>query len=338
MKMRKYVYWVMALMTALTLPACERLFIDPDPSNNPVENFDLLWKSVDEKYSFFEFKDIDWNEVRSRYRPQVSMDMSDKELFYLMADMLYELRDGHVNLTSYFDRSRNWDWYLDYPPNFNPIILERNYLGRDFQIVGPFETKVIGNVGYIYYGSFMGFFEEGLLDRLLERYAHLDGLIIDVRDNTGGIAMLAPRLASRFVTEKTLVGYNRYKEGPGRDDFSRLMPIYIEPKGTSFTKPVIVLTNRKVYSAGNLFASYMSHLPHVILMGDHTGGGGGLPYSGELMNGWRFRFSSSQILNADLEHIEHGVAPDVKVDMLLEDELAGLDTILERALEYMAGS
>lgn len=319
--------------------SCERLFIEPDPANNPVENFDLLWKTVDEKYSFFAFKNIDWDDAYRRYRPQVTDDMSEEELFELMADMLFELRDGHVNLTSDFDVSRNWDWFQDYPANFDETILERNYLGRDFRIVSPFITKEIRNVGYIRYASFLNIIDTDNLDRLIDGYRKLNGIIIDVRDNGGGALqnaeIIAMRLAERTSDEEEItVGHIRYKNGPAHDDFTRTFPLKL-PEHKSFDKPVIVLTNRSVYSAANAFASYMATLSNVTLVGDVTGGGGGAPYSGELLNGWKFRFSANQLMNPEKEPIENGIVPDVKVAISLEDEAAGRDTILEAALDLL---
>ena len=321
------------------LGSCEQLFIEPDPANNPIENFDLLWKTVDEKYSFFEFKDIDWDDAYRRYRPLVTADMREEELFNVMADMLFELRDGHVNLTSDFDVSRNWDWFQDYPANFDETILERNYLGRDFRIVSPFVTKEIRNVGYIRYASFLNIIDTDNLDRLIDGYRDLNGIIIDVRDNGGGALqnaeIIATRLAERANDEEEVtVGYIRYKDGPAHDNFTRTFPLIL-PEHTSFDKPVIVLTNRSVYSAANAFASYMSTLPNVTLVGDVTGGGGGAPYSGELLNGWKFRFSANQLMDLNQVPIENGIVPDVKVDISPEDEAAGRDTILETALDLL---
>ena len=319
--------------------ACEQLFIEPDPANNPVENFDLLWKTVDEKYSFFEYKNIDWNDVYQRYRPRITNDMSEEALFEVMADMLFELRDGHVNLTSDFDISRNWDWFQDYPANFDETILERNYLGRDFRIVSPFITQKIRNVGYIRYASFLNIIDEDNLDRLIDGYRNLNGIIIDVRDNGGGSLLnaetIAMRLAQRANDEEEItVGHIRYKEGPAHNEFTRAYPLVL-PEHPSFDKPVIVLTNRSVYSAANAFASYMATLPNVTLVGDVTGGGGGAPYSGELLNGWKFRFSANQLMDLEKVPIENGIEPDVKVDISPEDKAAGRDTILETALDLL---
>lgn len=326
------------LLLLSALGACERLFIEPDPANNPVENFDLLWKTVDEKYSFFAYKAIDWDEVYERYRPLVSAGMSDEVLFAVMADMLGELRDGHVNLMSDFNVARHSDWYFDYPANYNETIIERNYLGKDYRLVLPFPTKVIRDVGYIRYSSFLNPIDGDRLDQLIDDYRGLNGIIIDIRDNTGGalayVDTLATRLAQRNGEEALTVGYVRYKDGPAHDDFTRTFPIKLS-EHPSFNKPVVVLTNRMVYSAANAFASYMATLPNVTLVGDVTGGGGGAPYSGELLNGWKFRFSATQLMDLNQVPIENGVEPDVRVDISPEDEAAGRDTILEAALDLL---
>jgi hypothetical protein len=327
---------LLGVLGLFCLSSCEQLLIEPNPRNTPEENFDLLWREMDQKYAYFPLKRIDWDSVYREFRPRVRPDMSDRELFTVMSDMLFLLRDGHTNLVSKFDVSRNWDWFLDYPQNFNFSLIERNYLGRDHQIARPFRTTVIDSVGYIYYGSFMSIIDGAALDLLIEQYSGLKGIIIDVRNNGGGAIVMVDVLTSRFLAEKTLVGYARYKSGPGHNDFTEYFPKHIEPGGKQqFTKPVVVLTNRSVYSAANEFVAFMSALPNVTLVGDVSGGGGGAPYSGELMNGWTYRFSATQFFNAEQQHIEGGVVPDVKVDIRPEDAAQGRDTILETALELL---
>ena len=79
----------------------------------------------------------------------------------------------------------------------------------------------------------------------------------------------------------------------------------------------------------------MRYFPNVTVVGDKTGGGSGLPFSSELPNGWGVRFSASPHLDAQKEHIEFGIEPDVKVDMDKEDEDKGVDTIIEKARELL---
>jgi hypothetical protein len=319
----------------LSQTGCERVLVDKDPPNAAVENFDLLWRTVDEKYSFFAYKNIDWDSVYQAFRPRVYEGMPEQALFDLMDEMLYILHDGHVNLSAPFDVSRNWSWYLDYPENFNFSLLERNYLLNDYEITGPFINKKIGNVGYIYYGSFMSGFSDGQMKYLVEKFKDCRGIIIDIRGNGGGSIALIPQLTSYFVQEEQLTGYVRYKNGPAHEDFTTWYPQLVEPAGEVFQQPVVVLTNRSVYSAANSFASYMASLPQVTLMGDRTGGGGGAPFSGELMNGWRFRFSTTQMAGINKEQIENGVPVDIQQNLLPTDEAKGIDSILERALLYL---
>lgn len=79
----------------------------------------------------------------------------------------------------------------------------------------------------------------------------------------------------------------------------------------------------------------MKGLPLVTIMGDITGGGGGLPMSSELPNGWGVRYSSTQTLDFDGNHIEHGIAPDYFVSLKPEDVARGEDTLIESAIRYI---
>ena len=122
--------------------------------------------------------------------------------------MLNELKDGHTNLISTFNMSRYWDWYLDYPDNFDSDIQE-NYLGRNYSIAGglKYTTLIDGQIGYIYYGSFSSSAGESGLDHIFYQFKDCKGLICDIRDNGGGMLSNADRIASRFLEEKILTGY-----------------------------------------------------------------------------------------------------------------------------------
>jgi C-terminal processing protease CtpA/Prc len=102
-----------------------------------------------------------------------------------------------------------------------------------------------------------------------------------------------------------------------------------------YQKPVVVLANRGCYSAANEFVSIMKSAPQVTVMGDKSGGGSGLPFSSELPNGWSVRFSASPMFNAEKEHIEFGVEPDIYVSMLQADMEKKKDTIIEAAREFV---
>lgn len=302
--------------------------------DTPEGNFEMLWKIIDEHYCFFEYKDIDWNEVHDRYSKRITPDMPDKALFEVLADMLAELQDGHVNLYAAHDVARYAKWYEDYPENFNDSI-NQLYLGKsgEYMIAAGLKYKTFqDNIGYIRYESFSDGIGDGNIDQVLLYLAMCDGLIIDVRNNGGGDLDNAQKLAARFTEKRVLTSYIQHKTGPGHNEFSSPEPIWLEPsKSIRWQKPVIVLTNRHSFSATNDFVNMMKILPNVTVLGDKTGGGSGLPFSAELLNSWSVRFSASPILNASKEHIEFGIEPDVKVDMTYEDIVKNKDTIIEEA-------
>lgn len=318
------------------LVSCEEHLISPDPKSDNLSNFDFLWEDVKKRYSFFELKEIHWDDIRSEYRPLVRENMGPQELFDLMGDMLYELKDGHVNLTSEFDRSRNWDWYLGHPANFDPGIVERYYLGRDFRLTGPLRNQIIDSVLYIYYPSFANTISESHLEIVMQRAARLKGVIIDVRNNGGGNLGNARKLASCFTDQEVAYAKERRKTGPGPDDFSEWSTLSFPSRtGRRFGGKVIVLTNRACYSATSFFVQMMKTLPNVAILGDQTGGGGGAPSSGELPNGWQYRLSVTQTVDLDGEQIEPGVGVDIPVQMRDGDLRRNRDTLIETALRLL---
>ena len=320
---------LLSILSLLLLSSCHKVEVFED---DPYGNFDALWTIIDEQYCFLDYKQIDWDAIYAQYQPLITPDMSDDGLFEVLGNMLAELKDGHVNLYSASNTARYWNWYLDYPRNFNESIVER-YLGRDYRIGGGAEYTILDdNIGYIYYGDFSSGIGDGNLDEMLLYLTISNGLIIDVRNNGGGALTYASKLAARFTNEKVLTGYIQHKTGKGHSDFSEPEPIYLEPSNSiRWQKKVVVLMNRHAYSATNDFINSMSYLPLVTLMGDKSGGGSGLPFSSELPNGWGVRFSASPHLNADKQHIEFGIDPDIKIDLEEADENAGIDTMIEAA-------
>ncbi len=315
--------------------SCEKLFIENDQKNTHLNNFELLWTEMDEKYSFFLYKDINWDSLYHATIPLIDNDMTDREFFDILAGMLYELRDGHVNLYSDFDRTRSYEWFAGSDNNFYRNIQAR-YLGDDFRNTGPFLTSVIDSVGYIYLNSFSDDFREKDIDMIIDQFYDMKGIIFDVRNNSGGLSSTGKQIAGRFADSTRRVSYTLYKTGPGHNDFSSPQPNYISAGGDrQFLKPVAVLSNRRVYSAANDFVLNMGTFPHVTVIGDKTGGGGGTPYDYELINGWRCRFSRTQTVALDGFNVEHGIPPDIRVNITRFDERLLRDTIIETALSHI---
>lgn len=72
--------------------SCERLFMQEDPEPNNAAIFDHLWETVDQKYSFFTDKNIDWDSARNVFRPRAINARNSIDLFNVLADMLLYLK------------------------------------------------------------------------------------------------------------------------------------------------------------------------------------------------------------------------------------------------------
>lgn len=326
----------------LLVAPLQSCFVDDDlhMSNDAQDNFEALWSIIDEHYCFFEYKEIDWDSIHTAYAPRVNNEMNALALFDLCSEMLDELQDGHVNLTSSFSTSHYWKWFQDYPVNYDERIIHENYLNFDFyQTNGITYKKLQENIGYMYYGSFSNGISQNSLDHILAHLAPCNGLIIDIRNNGGGTLTNVDVLVSRFITQRTLAGYICHKTGAGHNDFSEPYAYYYEPPQGHilYNKPIVVLTNRHTYSAANNFVQVMRLLPQVTIIGDRTGGGSGMPFTYNLPNGWNIRLSSSPILDANGNDTEWGIDPDIKIDMDTTAALNGHDTILDKAIEVLSG-
>jgi len=330
--MRYSIYTILAFLLLST--SCDSLILGEDlATTNARENFEYLWNECNEKYTFFELKEIDWEAVKMKYEPQIRENMGEVELFRVLGDMLNELKDGHVNLASNFNVSFFPVTQLG-PDNFDFRIIKDNYLPDDYFVSGSFIHDFIadGQVGYVRFSSFTGQVREENLGFIIERYQNTKGLILDLRENGGGAVSDVYAILSRFVPEETTVFRSRIKTGLGNNDFSALEDAVVSPtSGERFAaKKVMVLVDRGTYSAGSFLSLATKAIPNMVLVGDFTGGGLGAPNGGQLPNGWTYRFSITQTLDLDGNNYENGVPPDIEVFFDWDDRTK--DEVIERAL------
>lgn len=329
-------YIAIGLLLIIGCMGCTHPF-DNHP-NTPSENFEALWKIIDEKYCLFDDKTVDWDSVYTIYRPQfdtmkIQKYLDNYRMFDLMEEMLNTLEDGHVNLYSPFDVSICRSWYEGYPTNFDSEILTKYYL-KDYRMAGGLNyCKIDGDsIGYVYYGSFSDGFSLTNWLAVLNYFAQCRGIVLDVRNNGGGNMENAYKLAAPFfVNNDTVVGYWQHKSGIGHDDFSEIKEMVMNDSKGYWKRPVIVLCNRHCYSAANFFVSIMRYAHNCLIVGGVSGGGGGMPMSYELPNGWLVRFSSVKMYDRNKRSIEGGVHPHLLVNQHSENK----DDLIEEAVNLI---
>ena len=128
--MKKSYIFILACLLAVAFTSCEKAFMKPDESNDPVNVFEYLWTRVDQLYTYFDIKGVDWDSVHAVYRPMVYDEMSDDSLFSVCAAMLNTLRDGHTNLFSDFDvmRSDTISYWMSEYNCYNQDVVLQHYL------------------------------------------------------------------------------------------------------------------------------------------------------------------------------------------------------------------
>lgn len=334
MKIRKL---LLTLGCFACFASCERVLMSGEGEATATAVFDYLWQQTDRQYSMFDVKGVDWQAVYDTLRPKVWDGMDEKSLFAVCAEMLSTLEDGHVNLYSRYDVSHSdsiyYRFYRESQIDINAVVL--NYLGAGYHTTGGFAHQGLegGKVAYLRYGSFSNGISEEDLKYIVGEYQDAEGMILDIRGNGGGSISNINKILRMFPSRGQHLYSSQIKSGPGHDDFTTLKETYApEDYGEDWVwrKPVYVLTDRGSYSASSMFAVCCKAYDNVVLVGDTTGGGLGLPTMGYLPNGWRYRMPVTRLLTPDGKNYENGVPPDSVV--CLDRELAmreGKDNIIE---------
>lgn len=313
--------------------ACEEAALDPQPESNNIAVYEEFWRIFNEKYAMFDFKNVDWQNAYNTTRPLIDNSISSDSLISVMGSMVLTLRDGH---TSLIDREgligATFDIEEGFPVNLNEEIIAAQYLRGNEKTLGGFTYTILpDNIGYIIFRDFLAEITDEQVDQILTELKDTQGIIIDVRGNGGGDPFGAGKLASHFTTQAIYAGYERFKTGPGKDDF-RNSDFTLQPSsGVIYTKPVAVLTNRLCYSATTTFLYLMDPIPNVTFIGGKTGGGSGSVAGGQLINGWQYSLSVSEFIDARGRHLDDGVDPDILVN--LDEMNTAQDEIIERAIE-----
>lgn len=327
------------LITLMT--ACNDLTLGPEPANRPEVNYDLLWQEFDKMYGQFTVKNIDWNAVYKKYRPQVKPGMSDDALFTVISQTLGELNDGHVWLLKPGPNYRRYDSGPVYSGDDFSLRITKKYVQNPQEVstaegVNVVYGKLTGNVGYVLFTDFgqNPTFYKKAMDNVLTALGDTKGLIVDVRNLGGGLDRSSQHVAGRFAQERKLYMTTRFRSGPKHTDFTGPIEWYVEPTGkVRYAKPVVLLTNRITQSAGETFALAMNQNATVTQIGDTTYGVFSDNPKRELPNGWIYSVSSGDFRAADGKSYEGiGVAPKIRVTNTKEDIAAGRDAVLEAAL------
>ena len=191
-----------------------------------------------------------------------------------------------------------------------------------------FESKVIeSDIGYVYFDAFSPPVDT-MFAKAIDSMKNIKGLIIDIRGNPGGMHEVGEAIASKLVNEKTLFSLFRTRDG--------VEEVYVNPDEKIFTGPVTVLIDVMNGSASERFSACIQSIGRAVIIGEWSPGSVGPSDIKELPNGASFMYLIAQSLTPDGTVLEgYGVKPDIAVNLDRDELLNGIDTQVERAVQYI---
>ena len=193
-----------------------------------------------------------------------------------------------------------------------------------------FESKKLGNTGYIRFNIFLD------LVRVMQEFgdavqqcAHCDGMVIDLRGNPGGIGAMAMGMAGWLVKqsgERLGVMYMR----------GATLNFFINPRVEAFEGPVAVLVDGSSASTSEIFAGGLKDLGRARIFGTRTAAAALPSVITRLPNGDGFQYAVANYISQGGKPLEgNGLVPDVEVKLTREALLAGHDTVVDAALDWI---
>ena len=193
------------------------------------------------------------------------------------------------------------------------------------------EAKIIGDekeIGYLRLKSFNENSDKQLLSYInnFEKNSKLNGYILDLRNNPGGLLTQAINITDFFLDDGEIVSTKGRKINETRRFFSR--------KGDEISgKPLIVIINQGSASASEIVSGALKDHKRAIILGENTYGKGSVQSIIPLKNGGGIRLTISKYYLPSGKSISDvGVMPDIFIEEKSDDFRINSDT--DNQLDY----
>lgn len=346
----KYVSLAISAGIVLLASGISSCITDPYSVGEPDSLFSeyrLVWDLIDTHYAcFFAKENVNWDEAYQKYREAATNLTSRGELADLCLQLLGELQDQNLALRD-STGTRMESWNQGYFANWDLSVWEDYMLewapssyveGLGIFGVKAFNPTPADTVGYIYISdlgseyNWIGFFDATFT------VEDCSGLIMDLRMcGESGIESNAFYTCGRFVEESALAYYRVFRVGPGRNDMGNMLQVLAYRNGIwQFTNPIVLLTGRYTQGAAEQLVLFMKTQQHVTVIGDTTAGFANPVVSFALTEDWTIEIPEMVTYTTDNTLIlNSGIPPDIVVPVSEADFAAGIDPVLDAALEMI---
>jgi carboxyl-terminal processing protease len=187
-------------------------------------------------------------------------------------------------------------------------------------------------IGYIQLSRFSGESSNEVSTAIAAlQAAGAEQLILDLRHNGGGLLDAAIEVASHFLDGGPVM-FQQSRNEQGRTYEAREGEI-------APAMPLVVLIDGETASSSEILAGALQDRGRALLVGSRTFGKGSVQLVYDLSDGSSVHVTASRWYTPNRHEIdEHGLAPDIPVEVTQEAIDRGQDLALEAAVDYLNGS
>ena len=171
-------------------------------------------------------------------------------------------------------------------------------------------------IGYVRISIFQGGTSEELESHLdkLEAEGKMNGLILDLRNNPGGLWTQAIKVSDEFLDSGIIVSSRGRNESQNREEYATK-----NEKDRNY--PIIVLVNGGSASAAEIVAGALQDNKRALILGTRTFGKGSVQTILPLSDGSGLRLTTARYYTPSGRSIQlSGISPDIEIEYIPQDE------------------
>ena len=339
----KYIYFTFPALVFLGCLHSPQAIEEP---GTDIQGFIDIFETCESKCPYFAHKGIDWKEMGAHYYPLAVQCETQDELLEVIAEMLAELHDPAISLLKYDDFweiiETIYPYTREYEMNYDRDVLIDHYL--ELNGWAGWEEGYSNGFGWcdpaVLPYAFMDTIAMLIIDSLdafVAECIELDvpAVILDIRMNPF-VSGRGSEFMGRFADKSYPGAIYRSRSGPEYDQYQDLRPAVYPAGPSQYTGTVILLVGENCRNMSENMTANFINFPNVVLVGDTTGGSVSALSSVKVNGDWYAKVPAGTILTYDKHWIEGaGIPPDFYVEATETDFAAGIDPVLDYAIEML---
>ena len=145
------------------------------------------------------------------------------------------------------------------------------------------------------------------IKNLLREDAHMKGLILDLRDNSGGLLSASITLVDMFIDKGVIIHKKSRIKEENRS-------YYAHQYNSNLSLPLVILINKRSASASEIVSGALQAHQRAILIGEKSFGKSSIQKVIELKNNRLLKFTIARYILANQKEMNTGVIPDLSFE------------------------